>query len=273
MEPTEIKKREIGEDIKDLESYLRENFHSIFGIINAVRHGHSFYTEKYPDLTPEGRQVIESAAEKIVEETDGLSRLAINEGAEGFKQDILFVSSPQARARASAEIIKAQFGQSAESNVRTKKSMRAMDIHDFPQALRLLVGLAGGRWTPRTADYLHANKPEYEDRTDLWESRSQVRNRFMQALNSACGTLARYQEKFHATPRVIITSHFEGLNPLLMEVFNLSQREEDDELLKRGESYAIYLLRSDDPNRIPMIVDFRGKTKEVIFNRQTKSFL
>ena len=47
MERTEINKREAGENIEDLETFLRENIRRIFSVIDAVRHGHSFYMEKW----------------------------------------------------------------------------------------------------------------------------------------------------------------------------------------------------------------------------------
>ena len=290
MERRENQKRETGEDIKNLELFLRKNICNIFGIINAVRHGHTAYSEKYPDLTVEGEQAVIRTAEQIVQDTENLSQLAQDEAVDGFKQDILVVSSPQARARATAKIIEARFEQSTndaiqvkkldpnaddfndEGAVRIGKSLRAMDIHNFSQAIELLVSIADGNWTPRRADYLHVNRPEHEERTDLWESRSQVRDRFIKALSSACMILHRYQEKFQDIPRVIAASHFEGLNPLLIEVFNLSPREEHDELLERGEGYTIYLLRAQDLVHIPMVITFRNRAKKVIFNRQNKTF-
>ena len=70
MERREGQKREIGEDIRDLELFLRENIHSIFGIINAVRHGHTAYSEKYPDLTEEGVAAIRQTSEQIIQQSE-----------------------------------------------------------------------------------------------------------------------------------------------------------------------------------------------------------
>ncbi|MFH1536659.1 MAG: hypothetical protein ABID45_01580 [Patescibacteria group bacterium] len=286
MEPKpETRKREVGEDIKDLEVFLRENFHEIIGIINAVRHGHSNYTENYPDLTPEGKEAVGERAKIIVQEAEKFDELATKIDPD-IKQDVMFVSSPKPRAMASSDIIEAKFKEHTsdkirikdlstdKGEVRTKKSLRAMDIHDLVPSLLLILNIAKNRggWTPRRADYLNINEPEYEDEEKLWEKRSNVKDRFLGALSAATRTLKRYRETQNAIPRAVVSSHFEGLNPIVMEVFGLSRSEEQNEILDRAEGYTIYLLQSSDPDNIPMVIKFRDKTKKVIFNRETKQF-
>jgi len=296
-------KTEVGETIENLEEFLKQNIKQIYAVIDAVRHGHTRYTEEYPDLTPEGIQAVNQTADDIVSETLLLNIIANKQGLINFKQDILYVSSENPRARGSNEIIKKkledEFG-SQEKNiapnqdgfknskgelitkgkpVRLRKTLKSFKTHG-PDAIDLLMQLSDAssmkEWLNdeklRNTDYVYVNSPELEERTDLFEPRSETKKRIMNGLSVSSKVLKRYKEKFQNLPHIIATSHFETLNNLVMDTFNLSREREKDELLERGEKITLYLLQPQDKEHIPMLISFRGKHKKVIFNLATKKF-
>lgn len=291
----EARSREIGKPIENIEQFLEQHISEVVAVIDSVRHGHTHYSEQYPDLTEEGEEAVAATANSIIADTQMLTAIAHRADLNGFQQHIAFVSSPQPRARASAMIVKEKFAESIGSSealegvsvvdlnlngrvpndpgkVRTVDSLRAMRIHNLPEALQLLMELAEGDWSPRKADYMHTQHPHYDERPDMWELRSDVRKRSLGLLKRSVGMLRRYQAETGAVPRVIATSHFEVLNHVVMDVFQLSQEQEHDELLDRGEKFTMYIMKTEDPNNIPIAITFRDRSTLVRFNTQHRQF-
>lgn len=296
--PRERKPRpEMNQPIEDLDRFLAENIRRVKGVIDAVRHGHTEYTEQYPDLTEEGQHAVAQTAGEIVESTRHLSNIAHHTGdMPEFTQRLFFVSSPQPRALGSGDIIRDRFlkellpsdqidtfiDTNADSPVRTIRSLQAMRIHKLGEALQLLVTLADGDWTPRRADYIHATSPEHADRDDLWEVRPTVQKRSLVTLSKMSRLIIKYQQANEVVPHVVATSHFELLNHVVMDIFELSPQEQADELLQRAEHFTLYVLQpkeqspsgeqQSEPEMIPMVIQFRGQARQVMFNIRTKQF-
>lgn len=297
-QPRETTAREIGKPIEHIEQFLEQHISEVVAVIDSVRHGHTHYSEQYPDLTEEGEQAVAATADTIIADTQMLTAIARKADLNGFQQHVAFVSSPQPRARASAMIMKEKFTESVGSlgspealegvsvvdfnlnnkvpddpgKVRTVEALRATRIHNLPEAVQLLVELAEGDWSPRKADYMYTQHPHYDERPDMWELRSDVRKRSLGLLKRSVGMLRKYQAETGAVPRIIATSHFEVLNHVVMDAFQLSPEQEHDELLDRAEKFTMYIMKTEDPNYIPIAITFRDRSKLVRFNTQRRQF-
>jgi len=293
----QVESQEVGEEIENLEEFLKENISQVYGVIDGVRHGDTKYTGKYPDLTEKGKKEVEKTAGEIVDETLMLDKISDEAKLDDFKQDILLISSPADRARGSSKIIENELIQKIDNEnveiknispdpenfeddgvVRTRNALRPLDIKEgkLQETIDMFLSSMGVQnmeeWDIKLSDYAYANKPEFEDRTDLIEPRSKVRERTVGSLSSATMILKRYKEKYNNLPHVIVTSHIETLNNIVLETFNPSKDIEDGEFLTTGEKFSLYLLQPEEADKIPMVINFRGQTRKVTFDRNEKKF-
>src|SRR3989338_46230 len=106
-------------------------------------------------------------------------------------------------------------------------------------------------------DRAYAHDPQFEERVDVWEPRSNIEKRFFNGFEH----LVRVFNKYNETNSQKI-AHFVG-------VFHLDSPEADQ--LNFGEMIEMTVLGAREEHHIPILITFRGKTKEIVFDRNTKA--
>lgn len=285
------------ENERNLESYLEKNTERLFGVIQLVRHGDTDYTGVYPDVTKEGFRKVGKTGKDIKSQVLNLREL-LEKSNLSLGQDLLFVSSPAPRAQATCKKIEGELkketmkeirvvdflsGKKQSKNgdvVRTKKNIRPLDFNNdrVNEAEKEMMKLAGvnsreeWRLKYRQTDYDYMKADLFEERDDLMETRTQAKERIFRGLANKTKVLKRYKEKFSRIPHVVAVSHFELLNQLASEIFDLSSQESDDELLHRAEKISIYMLDLENKNKVELLIGFREKFKRVNLNLREKQF-
>ena len=230
----------------------------IIGILTLTRHSKTNYTEKYPDITEEGRLVAQKKAQKIKERN----------GNSSSGEDRFYTSSPNARALGTMDIIKEAMGDKDEPT-HLSNSIRSMDVFDMAGAVEIFQELQGERRDPELVGKKYHSDERFEYRPEIIEPRSKVKKRAMRALEYLIRKLDAYAGQ--KTPHVFATSHFEVINPIVAEVFGLDAGEDD--LFGHVEDVRIEFLEPEDSDIIPMRMYFRGEKRAVSFDRKTRRII
>jgi len=245
---------------------------SPLGKITLLRHAQTEYTDVYPDLTETGQEEAAKRGREI--------KQAVAEG----NHDVMIASSPNIRAQGTADIIKKELkgeeqtdlqeGTASDDEIRIMRAIRSFDIHDRGAAMIELLEHVGDVTDVveriKKVDVHYAHDDRFEDRVDLWEPRSKVEKRFFRGMEYAIRSFTKYNEKGgDKLPHLVAVSHFEFLNHFVEKVFKLPK----EELLDPGEKIEIDLLKQsgDNENHIILVVTFRDQTREIVFDRETRS--
>ncbi|MCX6702960.1 MAG: histidine phosphatase family protein, partial [Candidatus Wolfebacteria bacterium] len=188
------------------------------------------------------------------------------------EDDVLIASSPKARARGSADIIRRELG--VEEGGRILKSMRSVEVRDWAKARQILDEILGpgvGNNIPKV-DKAYVSDPRFEMMPDVWEPKSNVEKRSMSGLGHLAGFMEKYRSEHQdRIPHLVAVSHFEFLNHIVRKLFDLDRDDADQ--LRTGEMIQITLLKgTEEGKKIPMMITFRGQTKEVLFDNEKKAF-
>lgn len=229
----------------------------VLGILTLTRHSKTNYTEKYPDLTDEGIEVAGDKAHTIAKRN--------KEKKTQHKRT--YISSPNPRAQATADIIKTAIGDS-KKQTRTSKSIRAMDFPNWEKTFEIFEELQGGKDDPTLVQRVYETDDRFENNPETIEPRSSVRKRAMRALEYLIRSFDKENNNDHDVPHIFATSHFEVINPIVADVFDLDSQGGD--LFGHVEDVEITFLQPEDETRIPMIMKFRDMEKHVLFNRETR---
>jgi hypothetical protein len=294
----EVESKDSKIEIEDLESFLRDNFDDIFAMVEVIRHGHTEYTGKYPDITPEGEAALRVAAGEIAESVSTYDKLAKENHSE-VPQSLLYLTSPSTRAVGSLDVIKNKINESLSKvsvdeedishmnaaapgeEYRRRRSIRSLYTSggDDEAVDQLFLGWSKARdmehWnedieTQRNSDYAYINEGDRRD--DLIETPLEVEKRVFNDLKHSYKVLHRYREKFDKIPHAIVATHFETIAPLLIKGFESSSERDKLELAERGEKVTLYFLESKSPNTASMVINFRDKSVKVDFDLETKQF-
>src|SRR3989344_1414895 len=229
--------------------------YNILGKISIMRHGATEYTEQYPDLTDLGAEQITIQAKKLKEKIDQ------------EKEDVFIASSPAARARGSADIVRTELG---GRETRVMRSMRGVQIRNREEAMRMIQEIIGPDKDVKKMDRAYAHDPQFEERVDVWEPRSNIEKRFFNGFEHLVRVFNKYNEtNSQKIAHFVGVSHFELLNHLVKRVFHLDSPEADQ--LNFGEMIEMTVLGAREEHHIPILITFRGKTKEIVFDRNTKA--
>jgi broad specificity phosphatase PhoE len=163
-----------------------------------LRHGHTNYTEIYPDLTAEGIETITKTAEKLVHL--------------GIQGKIKIISSDTVRTKGTADIIKKTLR--VPDEIIIEPALTAMYLHDFAKAKTLIELFADGGGI-RNVDRLYRTSPLF-DNESIFEPRQKVRTRFLSYLENFCAT----REKGHEEQAYFIfVTHYELLIHLFQSLY------------------------------------------------------
>jgi broad specificity phosphatase PhoE len=230
----------------------------VLGKVSIMRHGQTEYTEQYPDITEFGIQQIEESGVKLKEKID------ID------KEDVMVTTSPSVRARGSGDVLKGKLG---IEEARVMKALRGVQIRDHAEALKMVNDIIGPERDISKMDQAYAHDDAFEQRVEVWEPRSEVEKRFFRGMEYITRAFLRYKAgERNKIPHLVGVSHFEFLNHIVAKVFNLDEKQQDQ--LKFGEMIEMTFLKKgneEDKKRVPILITFRGETKEIVFNRETRT--
>lgn len=202
-----------------------------------VRHGHTKYTDSYPDLTEEGAKTIEKSAELL---RPLISRY----------QNLTIIASPLARAQGSADIIADVLGY--QGKIKTEPNIQGAIVKDRQKSKAILLEhLANGG--PRALAVAYGTDPRYED-GQVMEPRSEVRQRFLDYFAKMVG---RLYVSLNLPVCLIHVSHYETIYHIVESLFNLDCKK--DKPLTYGEIIEISIYDIEIENVVELVVTFRGK--------------
>lgn len=183
-----------------------------------LRHGKTLYTNKFPDLTDEGKKEAGRAAEEVREVA--------------CSKNIRIISSPAERARGTAHIIAGRL--EYRGGIEEQAAIRCMDSLDETAAKSLWSSFPSAR----AVDHAYVNDPQFE-LGKIVEKRSVIQFRFF-------AYLSKLFEDFLAGKLpdvVIIVSHYEVL-------WNLTTVFDFKEPLIHGEVIKLELTLFDGKGNV-----------------------
>lgn len=230
----------------------------ILGKISIMRHGATRYTNQFPDLTERG---INQARERGRE---------LKEKINPENEDVLYTTSPSVRAEGTMSFVLEELGEE-DADVRTLEAIRSVKIRDAEKAKVMIDEIMEGTDDVSKMDRAYANDEKFENTHDIWEAKSEVEKRFYRGLEYVIRSFIKYHngQEAEKTPHLVAVSHFEYLNHFAAEVFGLDLQKDD--LVGFTEMIGIEILEPENPNEVPIRVSFRGQTKDIIFNRESRS--
>lgn len=214
----------------------------LFGKAVFLRHGESNYTGQLPDLTEQGKQTIQAAAEllwKLRMEHKGPAQI---------------VSSPAPRAMGTSWIIAERLCLET-SFVRPNHFLRPVDQHDRRKAEAIYREIHMEKGGHRGLCISYGQDPRFEDER-IFEPRSHVNFRFYQYLGMMARDLQAQERPFF----VVNVSHLEVLYHFAEKCFALNY-ENGDSPFMHGELLVISFFKTG--KEVEMDITFRAATKTV----------
>lgn len=239
-------------------------------IADFFRHGSTEYKQNFAtpeeveamegnfprDLSPKGEAEIRETAEKIVD--------TINP-----ETDIVVLwSSPAWRAQGSEEILQELLDQKGiavykDSNI---SSMRNFAQRDKEYMNSLWESLAP---TGKSAELTYARDPQFQEKNDKFESQPEVKRRAERVLN-AIYTLTRKADLQGKRLRIIGSSHFEFLNPIMEDIYG--PKVDTGEGINKGENIRLTFTNDPDTDDVKISSDFRGEHKKgITFDKDSRT--
>lgn len=217
-----------------------------------VRHGQSSYTQKWPDLTLKGKiQSIEAGKELCGR----------------IKGDVIFWSSPTARTRGTAHIIRKTLQEEGKHTLKrrsNKKILRPFDVRKgyekFADGFYNLVHERG-----MTFDSVFANDPLFARPNFAFESRPEITGR----INSLMDVLTQTALKRRRNQRqlsIIATTHFEILHLLADSIYGIDpyRKEGPHRAIDRGEIFQLDFYREPGRREVKIEAQFRDLPREAV---------
>jgi len=223
---------------------------SIIGRALFMRHGHTEYKDVYPDLTEQGINEIEGAADYL------------KSFVYGYKRRIVFCS-PVTRTVGSADLLKKALADSVK--VVQDPLLIAVKQRD-PERAKVVFREYAEQQTTVTNALSYGWDSRYEDGV-IFEPRDSVRARFFDHLDFLAGL-------FHKRPGELVTisvTHYELLYHFVEFMFPLDYKF--DAPLSCGEIIDTFFLSNGNPDYIKLEVNFRHGVSSAVFDRQKKKLL
>lgn len=238
-----------GQDIEQ-----KEGPREIIGKITVIRHGDTQYTGVYPDLTEIGIEQVNDQSQSLASEIDS------------NKEEVILVSSPSPRTKGSMDLVKEKLGL-AKQRTNIVHGIRGIDVKDMPKAMEIINEVMADGFDITKIDRAYATDSRFEEMSDVWEAPSNVEKRALRSLEYAIRGLLKAREiNEDKLPHIVVTSHFEIVDLLLAKVFS---REPGD--FPPGSRVDLALFEGEaNSKQVKIDVTFRGQTRKVIFNRETR---
>jgi broad specificity phosphatase PhoE len=217
----------------------------IFGTASIGRHGATRYTERFPDLAPEGLSRLREVGAQIVERSQGKTPV--------------FVSSPAVRARGTVCEHMRAFGlEPDQTQIHQLNLLRTVDQYDqeaFMAHVRHVTGhLTDALEIHREWDAYYLVHSAFRNGL-ICESLECTKSRFIQFLRGPLTRLCAHNQGWH----IVVVTHIELLGAFLQDHFDMKHQA-----LEPAEVAHVTVMRG---KRI--LIEFRGQnkliTKETFF--------
>lgn len=228
----------------------------LMGKLTILRHGETTYTDKFPDLTETGVDQAIMAGKNI----------KIDEN-----EELLFLSSPKARAKGTLHYVAKQFGiDFEEGGIKADKKIRFADISDLNKAMDYFTGLYGtedrSQWHIKQADQAFA-RGEFPE--NIFGKKSDIEKRIADAVF----WLVRFFDKcspdnknkvFH----MVAVTHFEVMQTFASLLFSDLLADDTYNLAEKMDVEFENLGNK----KVKLNCIFRGVNRSVMFDRSTRKF-
>ncbi len=206
-------------------------------LVALVRHGHTLYTGKPPDITPQGALELAQTAPKVVEFAEGLPPL--------------FLSSPQPRAIGSCQTL----AQAMSSPIEQPTLISALDqvkLRDRKTA-RAIINIRSSPVNYHTISRAYWNESIF-DNPQIFESKKLIKARLFRLLSQ----LAERGDKSFC---YVAVSHFEVLAHLVHVAFGWDFKNLNQIPIKFAE--PIFLALHQTSKEAMASVVFRNNAQQI----------
>lgn len=222
--------------------------------LTLMRHEEPFYKDVGHDLTDNGVRGAISTGKSL-----GIT------GQISKDDEVFFMHSPVPRAKGTLDFV-AEGAGLVDRPTRSIDQLRKSDMPDFDAFMKRVEEL--GFDQERVAED-HYRNDMYENRPDIVEPHSHKRERLYRSLEY----LIRWFEKHSTgdkTPHIIAVSHFEIITHIINDVFGIETFDRFN-VPAFGEQVYIEAYQSAVNDTVLLKVKYNSRTKEVLFNRATRS--
>ena len=222
--------------------------------VTLIRHEKPYYKDQGHDLTPEGFEGALNTGKKLRED-----------GQISENDEIFLAHSPAARAKGTLDFVAEGAGLTGKPQVSIEQ-LRQSDIPDVDTFMARVKELD---FDGEKIAEDHYNHPMHDNRPDIIEPHSHKKERLYRTLEY----LIRWFEKHPTqgkTPHMIAVSHFEIITHIIDDVFGIETFGKYN-VPAFGEQVYIEAYQTESNDLISLKVRYDSQTKDVIFNRKTRS--
>ncbi len=224
--------------------------------VTLMRHEEPYYKDEGHDLTPQGVENAKATGQKLKES-----------GHISDSDDVHLYHSPKARAQGTLEFVAEGAGISHESK-RAIRQIRSSDIPDLEGFMQRVADLDYDQ--EAIAKDHHTNEELYENNPDFIEPASQKQKRLYRAFEYLIRSFEKQPQENPRIPHVVAVSHFEIVTHLIDDVFGIENMGKYN-APAFGEAVTIDAYASEEPTKILLKVKYNEHTKDVLFNRESRS--
>lgn len=222
--------------------------------VTLMRHEKPYYKDEGHDLTPEGVQGAKRTGKRFKDE--GI----ISEGDE-----IFLASSPKARAKGTLGFVAEGAGLEALPRVEINQ-LRSSDMPDYDTFAEKYIA---NQWNLEVLARDHYKDPMFQDRPDIVEPHLDKKDRLYRSFEYLIRWFDEHPSK-DKTSHLIAVSHFEVITHLIDDVFGIENMAGYN-TPAFGEAIYIEAYNSDDKDKVLLKVTYNEQSREVYFDRKTRS--
>ena len=204
--------------------------------------------------------------EKGVESAHRTGALLKEDGRISEDDEMYLLHSPKPRAKGTLDFV-AQGAGVATTTSRSTKQLRASDVPN-KEVFMARINELGANQEAVAKD--HYTNPQYEENPGFIEPNSKKKERLYRAFEYLIRTFDKQEPNAIKTPHVLAVSHFEIITHLIDDVFGI-ETFDGYNTPSFGETISIEAAKTDSPHEVVLQVNFRDRSKEVVFNRKTRS--
>ena len=222
--------------------------------VTLMRHEKPFYKNEGHDLTPEGVEGAIRTGKRIKDD-----------GKISDNDEVFLIHSPARRAKGTLDFVSQNAGLE-DRPVAEVDQLRESDKPDWEELLKIFN--EGGKDMGKFAE-AHYKNPTFEERPDIIEPRSDRKERLYRAFEYLIRWFDKHPQE-EKTPHIIAVSHFEVITNIIDDVFGIENMDSYHSP-SFGEIVYIEAYDSGDKDKIKLKVTYNEHSKEVYFDRKSRS--
>jgi broad specificity phosphatase PhoE len=217
---------------------------TFLGVISAIRHGVTLYTNEFPDIVEDSAVELRILGEKISKQ---------------FAYEPVFFSSPAERALGTTMYLMRGYGIPwSQKLVLVEEMFGPIKIYDSQKMRQLVEEISAGyteqRQIMELRDKYYLSAPHFNE-NHYWEPRDSAKFRFYNSLRMISAVLKVEKNKEHA----ILVSHLETIGTALKEWFDLNG--EDRPYLKPGGVAHFYVYEGKGDCHYNIRIEFNNEER------------